>query len=265
MERSRIAIIVLSAAGVLISGVLLYSFYAASSGSFCVAGSGCDAVRSSAYSSVAGMPVALLGVLGFVLILLLSLTGSSKKKRWTRLFVVTTGALAFVCYFTFLELFVIKAICPYCVASALVVVGVFVTLMLTVPNAVMREGLKGRLIRGLILFVVVVAGVSAMQYSGARRVAADSREATLARHLTSIGARMYGTYVCPHCIEQKSLFGDAERYIDFVDCAPSAGASARLCRSKGIARYPTWEIKGRFHEGTRSLSELERLSDFRSP
>ncbi len=96
---------------------------------------------------------------------------------------------------------------------------------------------------------------------------ADNRSvAALAAHLKKIGAKMYGAYWCPHCSQQKELFGAAFHTIDYVECDPG-GANARpaLCKSAKITGYPTWEIKGKLYPGTQSLEELAKLSGYSGP
>jgi hypothetical protein len=96
---------------------------------------------------------------------------------------------------------------------------------------------------------------------------ADNRSiAGLANHLRKIGAKMYGAYWCPHCSQQKELFGAAFRSIDYVECDPG-GANARpaLCKDAKITGYPTWEIKGKLYPGTQSLEDLAKLSGYSGP
>lgn len=97
---------------------------------------------------------------------------------------------------------------------------------------------------------------------------ADSRStAGLSAHLKKIGAKMYGAYWCPHCAQQKELFGEAAfRSIDYVECDPG-GTNARpsLCKKAKITGYPTWEIKGKLYPGTQSLEDLAKLSGYSGP
>ena len=92
-------------------------------------GGGCDTVRLSPYSKVAGVPVAFVGLLGYLTILgiLVLEKTSSPLGQNGPIFVFglsLVGALYSI-YLTYLELFVIYAICPYCVASAVIMVIVF--------------------------------------------------------------------------------------------------------------------------------------------
>ena len=95
---------------------------------------GCDVVNSSIYSEVAGIPVALLGVGGYVCIIGLLLL-ESRAEFWkenvpTFLFGITLIGLLYSIYLTYLELFVIHAVCPYCVVSAIVMLILFILVLI---------------------------------------------------------------------------------------------------------------------------------------
>lgn len=85
----------------------------------------------------------------------------------------------------------------------------------------------------------------------------------LAKHLTDIGAVMYGTYSCGYCKRQKRLFGDAFQYVTYVECAYGGeNAQPKLCEAKGIRSVPTWEINGKLYLGVKSLEKLAELSGY---
>lgn len=110
-----------------------------------------------------------------------------------------------------------------------------------------------------------VATVTESASTDAKGEASSPNPAALAEHLSAIDARMYGAYWCPHCADQKEMFGDAFSTIDYVECAPD-GENARpeLCQSAGIQGYPTWEINGELYPGLRSLADLAALSGYES-
>jgi glutaredoxin len=90
-----------------------------------------------------------------------------------------------------------------------------------------------------------------------------SYEAQLANHLDETGATMYGAYWCPHCADQKEMFGSAIDQVPYVECAADGeNAQPQLCQEKGIQGYPTWEINGEFYPGTQPLDKLAELSGF---
>ena len=95
----------------------------------CGAGS-CDTVQLSRWASFIGLPVAYWGVAYYVFVLALALAWI--QDRWAdsrplalTLLVVTGWGVIFSGYLTYLELFVINAICRYCVASAVIAVVIF--------------------------------------------------------------------------------------------------------------------------------------------
>lgn len=94
-------------------------------------------------------------------------------------------------------------------------------------------------------------------------VSAVSPEASLAQHLAATGGTMYGAYWCPHCADQKAMFGEAIDLVPYVECAEDGeNAQPDLCRTKNIQAYPTWEIDGQLYPGVKSLEDLAQLSGY---
>jgi len=126
LRRISIGLTVL---GLLVAAYLTWTHYSHSSVQ-CIGGSNeCDVVQSSSYSSVAGFPVALLGLLGYIAILGLLLAeekgGRLAENAPLLLFGLTLIGVAYSAYLTYLELAVIHAICQYCVTSAIIMTILF--------------------------------------------------------------------------------------------------------------------------------------------
>jgi len=86
----------------------------------------------------------------------------------------------------------------------------------------------------------------------------------LAKYLKEKGMILYGAYWCPHCKEQKELFGDAAQYLDYVECdAKGEGANPDECVARGIEGYPTWIYEGKQYSGTQSLEKLAEIVGFK--
>jgi uncharacterized membrane protein len=83
----------------------------------CLSHGGCETVQHSVYSKVAGIPVALLGLIGYVLILISLRLPTSETTRLATVAITIIG-FGFSAYLTYRELFSIHAICPWCVSSA---------------------------------------------------------------------------------------------------------------------------------------------------
>ena len=75
---------------------------------------------------------------------------------------------------------------------------------------------------------------------------------TFAQCLTEKNVTMYGTDWCPHCKNQKALFGNSFQYVDYVNCEINKVA----CQKAGVRGYPTWIIKGESFSGTQGLATL---------
>ncbi|MEM4166489.1 MAG: hypothetical protein QW153_01170 [Candidatus Bilamarchaeaceae archaeon] len=81
-----------------------------------------------------------------------------------------------------------------------------------------------------------------------------------AKCLTEKGAVLYGAYWCPHCRNQKELFGESIKYIKYVECQAPNGGQTEECTKAGIDAYPTWIINGKKYLGEKKLSELASLT-----
>lgn len=107
--------------GLGVAGYLTYVHYEGIA-PVCTTG-GCARVQASEYSELLGIPVALLGLIGYVSIGA-SLLLRGDFGRVTTFFLALVGFM-FSAYLTYLELFVIDAICQWCVASAVLMTLLF--------------------------------------------------------------------------------------------------------------------------------------------
>jgi uncharacterized membrane protein len=261
----------------------------------------CDLVLSSPYAEVFGQPLALFGFLAYVSMLIFALAplavDSAKNKALnikienTTWLLLLAGAIAmtvFSSYLMYLLAFELKALCIYCLASALFSLTL---LVLTIVGRTWED-------IGQIFFTAIVVGMITLigtlgAYAGVngagtatnssgQQVAvrpvtqptpgigweittvSGASEIALARHLTQSGAKEYIAWWCPHCHEQKLLFGkEAYKEITHVECA-EGGIDPRpdLCKTAKIESFPTWEIKGKLYPGVKSLNELADLTSY---
>jgi uncharacterized membrane protein len=114
-DRLRIAIGVLGLIGLGIAIYLTYVHYAKIKVA-CLSSGGCETVQGSVYAKLAGIPVPVLGLVGYAGILA-SLAVPGDLGRFAGFLLALTGFL-FSAYLTYRELFTIKAICQWCVGSA---------------------------------------------------------------------------------------------------------------------------------------------------
>ena len=129
MNRVRQALALLSLGGLFLSAYL-YLYKTGRIGSLACGTGGCDVVQFSPQSRFLGLEVSLIGLLGYGALFLLALLALQPRHggpAWpSRLFLLLSGgAVLFSAYLTALELFVIHAICRYCVVSALLITLLF--------------------------------------------------------------------------------------------------------------------------------------------
>jgi uncharacterized membrane protein len=133
-RRLRIAVGVLCVIGIGIAGYLTYVHYAGLK-VLCLSSGGCETVQSSRYAKLDGVPVSVLGLAGYITILLsLALRGDTGRAVG---FGIALVGFLFSAYLTYRELFTIKAICQWCVASAVLMTA----LVLITGYRVVRDDL----------------------------------------------------------------------------------------------------------------------------
>jgi uncharacterized membrane protein len=120
----RVVLLVLAVLGVLISAYLTWTHFAGLTPICTGSGEGCQTVQSSRYASVLGIPVALLGLIAYG-----GLIFSTVLWRETGIFLgflISLVGTLFSAYLTYLEIFVIGALCQWCLASAAIMVAALV-------------------------------------------------------------------------------------------------------------------------------------------
>ena len=130
-NRIEWAYLLLALLGIAIAGLLTSFHYSSSAAAaYCTGAGGCSSVQESPYSQLLGIPVAVLGLASYVVIAVLSALALRqwRYREWVPLsvFGLSLAGTLYSLYLTYLELFVIRATCPWCVASALVMVCLMV-------------------------------------------------------------------------------------------------------------------------------------------
>ena len=118
-RRLMIAIAFVALGGVAISSVSLHHHFSQSKTSFCDINEtfNCDLVNRSPYATFLGVPVALIGILGYMLILALATIYREKAETPVMLLVVSAAGLGFALYLTYIEAHVLGAWCILCLTS----------------------------------------------------------------------------------------------------------------------------------------------------
>lgn len=248
----------LAAVGVAISTYLLAT-KAAHAAPYCPLGSGCDVVQSSRYAAAFGIPVALLGLAYYGVLLVLSMRLVVAERRWALALPVAGAGMGASAVFTIVQQTAVHATCSLCVLSALLTLGIFISLLVRRPRRIRATTWGWTTATAIAAVAFLVLGYAA----SAPVVATHDYATDLAKHLVASGVKFYGAYWCPHCADQKAMFGNAARYLPYVECDPrSPLGQPQVCMRAGVKVFPTWDIQGQRYEGVRSLDELARLSGF---
>ncbi|AFZ42748.1 Vitamin K epoxide reductase [Halothece sp. PCC 7418] len=263
------------------------------------AGGNCSNVLNSPYATVFGLPLSLFGFGAYSAIVLFSLgpllINPQQKKAlrkqleewsWFLLLIGSVAMTAFSAYLMYLLSFELKTFCPYCIGSA------FFSLSLLTLTLLGKDwdDLGQVFFTGIVVGMVTLVGTLGI-YSDINNQPAVAQEASvipladsapeppkgweittksgpaeiaLAEHLSSIGAKKYGAFWCPHCFEQKQLFGKtAFDKINYIECDPrGVNPQPEACQAAKIQSYPSWEINGEIYRGTQPLERLSQLSAY---
>ncbi len=102
----------------------------------CTVFNGCEQVTPSQYSEIFGIPVSILGLITYVYLFVFAIA-SLKNKSWAKKLLVPTlaftlGGLGFSLYLTYIEFFVLYAVCIFCLTQQLFILSISILLSLSV-------------------------------------------------------------------------------------------------------------------------------------
>ncbi len=113
----------------------------------------------------------------------------------------------------------------------------------------MTQKTKKIIINWIIIIAVIGAFTSLFVYSASKPGKLDS----FATCLKDSGAEFYGAFWCPHCKNQKNMFGKSQKLLPYVECStPDGKGQLDICTEKKVEGYPTWI----FADDTRATGEV---------
>ena len=255
----------IAAAGLLLTGYLTMLAWRGATPAWCTEGSGCDAIQSSAWSTLLGLPLALWGFVLYALVALAAVTGRSLLARWRWLSRLSLLGLAVSVLLTVVGWVDVGASCTWCLLSLLLLAALFAWTHVRRPAG--APGGPGWTSWWLGNGLVAVAVMALLLVSGSGvldRRPEDPRVAGLVDHLDAIGATYYGASWCANCRRQTRMFGASASRLPYVECTPEGrgGPVAGACVRAGVGAYPTWVIHGLHHPGLKTPEELAQLSGY---
>jgi thiol-disulfide isomerase/thioredoxin len=130
---------------------------------------------------------------------------------------------------------------------------------------------KGKVIATFLVLIFIVAAFyfatkAITQYTGyaiTGNAVKNTNLDSFVQCLKEKNVKVYGAYWCPHCQNQKALFGNSQSFTNniYVECDPAGdNPQESLCQQQGIQGYPTWVISGNKYPGEQTLDKLASLS-----
>lgn len=261
-------LLALSLLGVVLAGYLSWTAVTSAAVQGCAEGGGCDAVLSSRWATLLGVPTAVWGLLTY-----LGLAGAAFIRRaethWRLAWTVAFFGVLYSVYLTTISLTMLGATCPYCLTSLALMTAILAVLTIQRPFTLKEfswpRWLRWRL--GLSAALIVFLHLNYIGVVGRTPGVEDPMSRALAIHLADSGALMYGAHWCEHCQQQKDLFGEAARRLPYIECSTGGQGTPQTaeCRNRRINTYPTWVINGQRYEEVLTQTRLAALTGFKPP
>lgn len=88
----------------------------------------------------------------------------------------------------------------------------------------------------------------------------NHRYDAFAKCLASSHTKMYGLYWCPHCAEQKAMFGKSFQFVPYVECAIKGTHDLTPeCKAAGVKLFPSWQFGS--NPPVEGVFPMQELSD----
>ncbi len=246
---------------------------------------GCETVLNSPWGTLfknnqVNIPLSLAGFITYLSILvitiILSLNLISTKEKlykffWWLIFLISCASSTFSFLLINIMFLKIQAYCFFCILSAILSFSIFIFSMIGAKF----ESREPMIFRGFIVATSVLLGgliwSTNIDPSNASNIISPTENISpiittssspekikFAKFLRENNIVMYSAYWCPHCHDQKQLFGkEAVKELKVVECAKDGKDNEyELCQKKEISGFPSWEINGEIISGTRELNEL---------
>lgn len=245
MKKQIYLLLLFALIGTLVSGYLSYLHYYDIT-PICFIGdiNSCVSVAESTYSIIFGIPVAFLGFITWLSLLIFTLhiynhhrknTGNIHAFTSKVIFAISCLGVFIAGYFNNIMLLKLNAICMWCELSHVLMLISFFIAFYLVYSQTKKNWFRYAFFFALILFLIpFVLGLVVFN---------NPNEIELTQCLSEKNLTMYGTFWCPHCLDQKEMFGEeAFSYINYVECADpnQPNMQLKVCKDAGIDGYPTW-------------------------
>ena len=259
-------LLAVSSLGIALTGYLSWTAFSGAAVQGCAAGGGCDIVLTSRWATLLGLPTAFWGLLAYAGLAAIAFVRRADR-QWSYAWTAAFFGVCYSVYLTVVSLTILESACPYCLTSLGLMTAMLALVVSQRPPEMARRSwvslVAGRGALAALAILLLHANYVAPQPEPVGPE--DPTIRALAEHLTEQGVLFYGASWCPHCQEQKRLFGASADRLPYIECSPAGPNSPQLpsCSRAGVKSYPTWVIAGRATVGeVLSLAQLADASGF---
>ena len=255
-------LLALSILGMLLTAYLTFAAFTGSGVQGCSVGGGCDTVLTSRWSKLFGLPTSMWGFVGYASLAAVAFVRRTDR-HWSWAWTLALCGVFYSVYLTVVSLTILQSACPYCLTSLALMTAILTLVVMQRPAETVQRRWVGLVATRAVPAAIVIFALHA-NYTAPEPEPIGPEDPTvraLAEHLKERGVLFYGASWCPHCQEQKRLFGASASRLPYVECnlaGPSAPQSA-ACSMAGVRTYPTWIINGRPYVG--QVMTLAQLAD----
>ena len=287
----KIIILILSTIGIVDTGSITLKSFGFLNSLSCIGINGCETVLNSPWGTLyennqLNIPLSFAGFITYLSILILttiltlnviSIKQKLYKFLWWLLFVISCGSSVFSLLLIFIMFLKIKAYCFFCILSAILSFSIFIICIIGAKF----ESREPMLYRGFIVALTVLIGgfiwSNNVDPSNASNISKDLEKVSplittsstpqkvkFAKFLNENDIKMYSAYWCPHCHDQKQLFGkEAVKELTIFECAKDGkNNNYEFCITKDIKGFPSWEINNQIYSGVKELKELAIMTEY---
>ena len=259
-------LLALSVVGILLTAYLTWAKFTESAVQGCTVGGGCDVVLTSRWATLLGLPTSLWGLLGYASLAAIAFVRRADR-QWSWAWTIALVGVCYSVYLTTVSLTMLQSACPYCLTSLALMSAILAVVVTQRPAEMAQRSWLWLAAGRVALAAVVILLVHGTNIRPQEEPTGpeDPQVRALAEHLADKGVLFYGASWCPHCQEQKRMFGASAKRLPYVECnlAGPTAPQASACSAAGVNTYPTWVINGRRFVGqVMTLAELADATGF---
>lgn len=196
LEKPNWLLTGLAGAGMVLTAYLALTIWLGHPPLYCKEGSSCDIVQRSRWGTFLALPTAFWGFLTYTALAYIGIRVRNPMTHWKSAWTVSMAGLGYSVYLITISLFVIKAVCAYCIVSFSIMTVIFGVATFQRPKERPKFNFAAFARQTIIITAVIVGGMH-LHYSGIFDPAAGPEDPYLkglAEHLTQDKAILYGAY-----------------------------------------------------------------------